>query len=379
MDTREVAFDVAIALAATAISFSIFLSLTDRAISEDRGDAVIWILLAVHGLSLVIRRIRPLLALSLNVASGLAVLALGWPTVVLGVALVITVYSIGAALPRRTSLIAFVVTACVVVLSELVVSSASDVSTRVGNLLVLAVAWFMGNTIRSRREYAANLERRNQELEAAREELAEKAVAEERVRIARELHDVIAHSMSLIAVQSGVGRRVIESDPAEAKRSLETIEDTSRTALSEVRRVLGLLRDQEEAGQLEPAPTLARLDDLIDQVEGTGLKVDVQRSGDLSNLSPGLELTIFRVVQEALTNVIKHASATRGRVVISRADGAVRIDVVDDGRGETEHRDGTGLRGMRERVEAFGGTVEAGGLAEGGFRVAVSIPAEGAS
>lgn len=379
MATREIAFDVAIALAATAISFSIFLSLPDRAISEARGDAVTWALLALHGLSLVIRRIRPLLALSLNVASGLAVLALGWPTVVLGVALVIAVYSIGAALPRRTSLIGFVVTACVVILGELGVSSASDVSTRVGNLFVLAVAWFMGNTIRSRREYAANLERRNTELEAAREELAEKAVAEERVRIARELHDVIAHSMSLIAVQSGVGRKVIDSDPAEAKRSLETIENTSRTALSEVRRVLGLLRDEEEAGQLEPAPTLARLDDLIDQVEQTGLKVDVQRSGDLSDLSPGLELTIFRVIQEALTNVIKHARATRGRVVISRADGAVRIDVVDDGRGDAEHRDGTGLRGMRERVEAFGGTVESGGLAEGGFRVAVSIPAQGTS
>jgi signal transduction histidine kinase len=229
--------------------------------------------------------------------------------------------------------------------------------------------------MRSRRVYAAKLERRNAELEAARDELAQKVVAEERVRIARELHDVIAHNMSVIAVQAGAGRSIIDIDPTEAKRSLAIIEETSRSALAETRRVLGLLRAPEQAGSVEPAPSLDGLDELLEGVRSAGLEVQLQQSGELGDLTRGQQLAIFRIVQEALTNVIKHSGAKKSRVVLTRSVGELRVEVVDDGAGSRGQAGrGAGLRGMRERVDAYGGRFEAGDLAEGGFKVTASIP-----
>lgn len=380
-DARRLMFDVAVAVAAAAISASIFIPLHKTGTTATgivvRGETSIVVgLLAVHSLCLIARRVRPLVTLGLNLITGLAVVGLGWPPVVLGIASVVAVYSTGAEVPRRLSLVGLAAAELSVVASGFMAVNTPDFSTKFGNVAILGVTWFIGSTIRSRREYALDLERRNRELEAARDELARQAVAQERLRIARELHDVIAHSMSVIAVQSGAGTQVIDTDPAEAKRALQVIEEMSRSSLTEFRRVLGLLRDQDVAGTLDPVPSLEGLQVLIDQVSGSGLDIELQRFGDPPELSPGLQLTIYRIVQEALTNMRRHANARRGRVVIFYESDSVRIEVVDDGAIRSPVREGNGLRGMRERVAMYGGNLDLGVLPEGGFRVAASLPAD---
>ena len=367
-------FDIVLAMLATLLSVSLFLSVTGDS-SVPPGTGWVLILLVIHNGVLALRRIHPAPVLATVLASGLLVLAIGWPTVVLGLAVVVAVYTAGAELPRVPSFIALAAALAAIVLGAVITRDDADLSTYVGNAGVLAAAWFIGTTLRSRREYASSLEQRNRELEEARDELARKAVGEERVRIARELHDVIAHNMSLIAVQAGAGRSIIDTDPAEAKRSLGIIEETSRSALGETRRVLGLLRDPGQGSAFEPAPSLGELEHLLEGVQGAGLEVRLERSGDLSSLSPGLQLALYRIVQEALTNVMKHSGAKKSHVSIARDNGLVQVDVIDDGSGSGDRMaEGTGLRGMKERVDAYGGRFEAGDLPEGGFRVSISVP-----
>ena len=375
LGTRGLLFDAAIALGATAISVSIFVSLLGTAPSATRDEApIVGVLLAIHGLSLLARRLRPLLTLALVLVSGLVIVALGWPPVVLGITVVVAVYSAGAGAPRNPSLVGLTVAELSVFVSALMGSDRPDYGTQLGNAAVLGAFWFIGSTVRSRREYALDLERRNRELEQARRELADRAVAEERLRIARELHDVIAHSMSVIAVQSGAGAHVIDTNPAEAKRALQVIESTSRSTMNEFRRVLGLLRAGNGAAATDPAPSLDSLGPLIEQIRASGLDVDLQRHGPATDLAPGLQLTIYRVVQEALTNALRHADATHARVVISTDPDLVQVEVVDNGNRIPFFTEGNGLRGMRERVEVYGGRLEIGPLPEGGFRVATRLP-----
>jgi signal transduction histidine kinase len=251
----------------------------------------------------------------------------------------------------------------------------------VGNLGVLAAAWVLGRFAHNYRAYAARLEERTAELEQAREELARRAVADERLRLARELHDVVAHAMSVIAVQSGVGAHIATTQPREARRSLAAIEATSRAALTELRRLLGVLRQEgEPEGDLAPVPGLADLDGLLAELGKAGLAVRLQVEGTPSPLPAGVDLSAYRIVQEALTNVVKHAGPARARVVVGYRDQDVTVEVIDDGRGAaTSVRDGRvgtghGLVGMRERVAAFGGDLEVGPRPAGGFRVAARLP-----
>ena len=212
-------------------------------------------------------------------------------------------------------------------------------------------------------------------LENERAEEAKRAVAEERLRIAQDLHDVVAHSMGVIAVQAGVGAHVIDTDPVEAKKSLEAISQTSRSTLAEIRRMLGVLREDENASY-EPAPGLADLDRLVRDVEGAGLDVDVRNEGPHTQLPPGVDFTAYRIVQEALTNVLKHAGHAHASVVVGYEENALRLEIADDGRGVNGRAapGGHGLMGMRERVGVYGGSFEAGPRTGGGFRVAVRIP-----
>ena len=245
------------------------------------------------------------------------------------------------------------------------------------NFVLYAAAYLFGSTVRNRRLYGEQLEERARALEKDREEDAKRAVAEERLRIAQELHDVVAHSMGVIAVQAGVGAHVIDTDPDEAKRSLEAISHTSRSTLVEIRRMLGVLRE-DEAAAYEPAPGLADLDRLVRDVGGAGLEVDVQSEGARCELPPGVDCTAYRIVQEALTNVLKHAGRARATVVVGYDDGALRLEIADDGRGVNGRAEtaGHGLLGMRERVGVYGGSFEAGPRTGGGFRVAVRLPYE---
>jgi signal transduction histidine kinase len=236
-------------------------------------------------------------------------------------------------------------------------------------------AYAIGTAMRNRRLYMQQLEERAVALERERDEEAQRAVADERLRIAQDLHDVVAHSMGVIAVQAGVGAHVIDTDPAEAKKSLEAIAHTSRTTLTELRRMLGVLRDDSGASYA-PAPGLADLDRLVRDVVTAGLPVDVAFDGARTEIPPGVDFTAYRIVQEALTNVLKHAGPAHARVVIGYEPSVVRIEVVDDGRGVNGRASegGHGLMGMRERVSVYGGSFDAGPAPGGGFRVAVRLP-----
>jgi signal transduction histidine kinase len=235
--------------------------------------------------------------------------------------------------------------------------------------------FFFGVAIQNRRLYMQQLEARAALLERERDEEAKRAVADERLRIAQELHDVVAHSMGVIAVQAGVGAHVIDNDPAEAKKSLEAIAATSRSTLTEIRRLLGVLR-ADEGGAYEPAPGLADLDRLVADVDSAGLPVDVRIEGTRHDVPPGVDLTAYRIVQEALTNVLKHAGPAHATVVVGYEPSALRLEIADDGRGVNGRATdgGHGLVGMRERVGVYGGTLEAGPAAGGGFRVLARLP-----
>jgi signal transduction histidine kinase len=254
-------------------------------------------------------------------------------------------------------------------------TKALDGPSLVLNFALYTVAFMFGSVVRNRRLYTEQLEQRADVLERERDEEARRAVAEERLRIAQELHDVVAHSMGVIAVQAGVGAHVIDTDPAEAKKSLEAISRTSRSSLAEIRRMLGVLREDEGA-QYTPAPGLADLDRLAQEVRGAGVDVEVDWEGTRNELPPGVDFTAYRIVQESLTNVLKHAGKAKVQVTICYEPDALQIEVVDDGRGVNGRATGGGhgLIGMRERAGVYGGSFAAGPRTGGGFRVAVRLP-----
>jgi signal transduction histidine kinase len=243
--------------------------------------------------------------------------------------------------------------------------------------LFYALAVILGRGLHRRRGLTAALQERTVELAAEREEKARLAVIEERARIARELHDVIAHTLSVVVLKAAVQRRALGDDRPETGRALAEIEEAGRESLVELRRLLGVLRRPSDPAAPEPQPGLAALDGLFAQVRDAGLELDVAVEGEAVRLPPGLDLAAYRVVQEALTNAIKHAGA--GRVVVSvRYRGReLALDVVDDGRG---HGNGTipgagqGLIGMRERVELYGGELRTGRRPGSGFEVSARFP-----
>jgi signal transduction histidine kinase len=236
-----------------------------------------------------------------------------------------------------------------------------------GYAISVAGAAIIGHNIRLRRET------RTQEARTATAE-AERAVSDERLRIARELHDVVAHAMSIVAVQAGVAAHIIDDQPDEAKRMLENVRRTSHEALDEMRRLLGVLRGGDAA--LAPAPGLHDVDDLVDSMRSSGIPVSLAVTGTRVDVPGGVDLTAYRIVQEALTNVLKHAGPNvQVDVAIEYEPGTVRVEVLDDGRGAAVHADGGhGLLGMRERVSVFGGELVAGPKPGGGFRVSATLP-----
>ena len=252
-------------------------------------------------------------------------------------------------------------------------------STWVASLLAVAVAWLWGENLRNRRARWAAMEERARRLEAEREERDRQAVTAERLRIARELHDVVAHSMSVIAVQSGVANHVIDSRPAQARQALATIEATSRSALVELRRLLGVLRQGDDpVASLEPNPGMAELGRLADQIRSAGVEVELKVEGEPGDLPPGVDLSAFRIAQEGLTNVLKHGGGV-ARVLVRYSPGAVAVEIADDGRAgaaDVAPAEGTGhgLIGMRERVAVFGGELTAGPVPGGGYRMAARLP-----
>jgi signal transduction histidine kinase len=373
-------FDVGLALVAAGLS-TIFFVVELVGEGLPRGLlAVGYALALLHTLPLAVRRLFPLAVLAITVASGLVFATLGLPPVFLGVAILVAVYSVAAYGDRWVSLGGLAAAAVGSAAIQLT-PSRFQWPTPVTNTLVIGAAWLLGHFAHNYRAYAARLEERTAELEQAREELARRAVTEERLRLARELHDVVAHAMSVIAVQSGVGAHVADTQPEEAAKALAAIEVTSRAALTELRRLLGVLReDSESQGELTPVPGLADLDGLLAEVAKAGLGVRLRVEGTPSPLPAGVDLSAYRIVQEALTNVVKHGGPARAQVVVGYHDHEVTLEVTDDGSGvgmetgDGQARVGHGLIGMRERVAAFGGDLEVGPQPDGGFRVAARLP-----
>ena len=372
------ALDALLALAATVAGVLVLGSMLPPGAGGPRTAAA-YALVVAHNLPIAVRRRFPLPVLAWALVTGLAFASLGLNLVPLGLSILIYVYSVASLCPRRVSLAGLAATEAMIILIFLARPKAlGDWSSLLGDCLAVAAAWLLGDGTRRRQEAVAAARERAAELERAREELARRAVVEERLRIARELHDVVAHSMSIIAVQSGVGAHVLDSQPEEARKALAAVEATSRQALTEMRRLLGVLRQEAEpSGSLTPSPGLAEVDALAADVARAGARVEVRIEGTRPELPLGLDLSAYRIVQEALTNVVRHAGPATARVRIRYAPDTVDIEVVDDGRGAgTGRGDGHGIAGMRERAALYGGSLDAGPLPGGGFRVAARLPVD---
>jgi signal transduction histidine kinase len=373
---RSVAFDVLVASAALVLG-QIEVWGSGSALATHRQGPH-WAQALCYGIPAVLlafRRVRPLPVLLAMIGVMVVEFAAFGSPEGFGVAVppVIAVYTVADLEERRRALWGL---ASVVVLwtAWIAFDPVDDTMTkRVQGLLWLSpwiIAWLIGSLVRSRRLYVQGLVRE-------REEKAATAVAEERNRIARELHDVIGHSVSVMTVQASAVRRLMREDQGRERAALETVESTGREALAEMRRMIGVLRGSDGAPDRTPPPTLAQLDRLVDTVRAAGLDVVVQTEGEPVPLPPGLDLTAYRLVQEALTNTLKHAAATRAAICLRYGDGVLTVAVRDDGRGpEPEAQPGTGLLGMRERVAVYGGHLFAGTADGGGYELRAELPLE---
>jgi signal transduction histidine kinase len=328
------------------------------------------------------RRRRPLLVLGAVELGVVLHLVLVTPDLRVGAfPLVVAVYSLALRGQRAVSLRAAAAVAAIntaVVGIEYLLGNWTGIGDTLFHAVLVAAAWAVGENLRTRRAYLAGLVERAERLERERETATQRAALEERARIARELHDVVAHHVSAIAVQAGAAEEIAERDPARARAVLATIQSTSRQALAEMRALVGVLQD-EPAPQLTPAARLADVEQLVAHSRDAGLDVRLRVDGAPRALPEALDLSAYRIVQEALTNTLKHAGAVHVDVAVRYGDDAVELLVEDDGRtsaadGAALPGAGRGLVGMRERVALFHGQLDVGRTARGGFRVHAVLP-----
>ena len=330
------------------------------------------------------RRRRPIAAaLTMALALLLATALGGAPTRATGIvaliALVSGAYMLGARTQGRV-LAAGTIALIVALAADAIVEESQTVSALLFfTFFVVGLPVAAGQATRSRAQLADELADRAVALERARGGEAQAAVQEERARIARELHDVVAHDVSVMVVQAAAAKRIVEREPDRAEEAIVSIEGTGREALAEMRRLLGVLRRGDEDLALAPQPSLSRVDALLARTRAAGLDVALERSGDDAPLPAGVDLAAYRVVQEALANVVRHAGAEHATVRLTYDPRAVVVEVVDDGRGAANGggKAGHGLIGLRERVDLYGGDFEAGPRAEGGFGVRARLPVAG--
>jgi signal transduction histidine kinase len=329
-------------------------------------------------LPLALRRVVPLISEIAILGGSFTLLSLSYDAGALQISVMVALFSVGAhSRSTRESLAGLAAGFVFTVLIGLRPGNQ-------GSLWIFFVfglmggLWLVGDTLRRRTSQLAALEARAAALELEREEESGRAVAEERARIARELHDIIAHSVSVMVVQAAAARRVLDSQPDAARASLEAIETTGRQALSEMRRLLGVMRREDVREDAKaPQPSLARVATLVDEMRAAGLPVELRVEGEAGPVPPGVDVSAYRVVQEALTNALRHAAAASVSVVVRYGPDDVEVEVSDDGHGPQEDPDsvgGHGLIGMRERVALFRGDFEAGPRAGGGFAVRARLP-----
>lgn len=342
-------------------------------------------LTAFQTLPIAARRAVPLPVLTVVLSADLAPLLLqlgGWsPGLTIGslFGLLVAIYTVNADRPRPIALAATAAIPLSVIAAMLATRQPQEDFgwLLISIVMLTATVALAGGYVRERRIDAEALVRRAMALEAQRDESARRAAAEERARIARELHDVVVHSMSVMVVQAGAARRIFADDPERAREAVRSIEVTGRDALAELRRLLGLLRRGErDDDALAPQLGLGHVPALARQFTDAGLAVEVVLDAGGRALPPGADMSAYRIVQEALTNTLKHANATRARVTVRADADGVEVEVTDDGQGATAavDADGKGLIGMRERVAFFGGDFRAGSRAGGGFTVWARFP-----
>ncbi|GAA3864904.1 sensor histidine kinase [Saccharothrix violaceirubra] len=354
--------DVSLAGAFAALTIT---TLVTRGVTDPKA----YVLAALASLPLALRQRAPVLTMCVTVAASMA-FALDtegrfpdW-----GIAILVSLFTVATLRPRWVAAAMFTLATLSTALMFLYLRAVLVVPEVLQSSMVLLGAWALGE---STRRWGLRME--------SLAERAARAADDERGRIARELHDVVAHHMSVVSLQAGVARYVLDSDPDTARTAITTVADTSREALSELRRLLVVLRI-DDRGELAPQPGLADLDRLVDRTRQAGVPVAVEVLGTARTLPPGQDLCAYRVTQEALTNVLKHGGRATARITLDyRRDGVLTLHVVNDGSpppppppGHTPH----GIQGMRERAGLYGGVVEAGPV-EGGFGVVLRLPTEG--
>lgn len=335
-----------------------------------------YLLLAAGSIALLWRRSLPLIVLVVTLTASLV-----WDVIGLAggpsLAIFVSLYGVGRYIEKdRSSFLALAGAAILVIANDMI--EREPVSVMGFSIALVFVPWYLGRRIKERREYLALLEERAEYLERERAAEAQQAVDEERTRIARELHDLVAHRVSMITVQAGAAQTVAVSDPEKAIRAMEAVEEEGREALRELRQVLGVLRPGEERKGLAPMHGLADIPGLVDEMNGVGIAVSLSNAGVPDVLPARIDLASYRIVQEALTNVLKHAGPDpKPEVRLSSDDHTLTIEVTDQGSGvSTLPGSGHGLVGMRERATLLGGTFEAGPSLRGGFRIMARLPLE---
>ncbi|WP_069886560.1 sensor histidine kinase [Streptomyces luteocolor] len=373
MRIRPLIVDVLIAVALTTVA--VLLGEESAAQGWPELDSLGYALVALVNVPVVARSKAPLTVLIVVHLAWIAYVTAGYWPVVCTFGPMLILYTVASLRPLRVSLACAGLMAAVWIYAGAISAHAvmaSVVGQAVGFSLVILR---FGYVARRSAELARQLKREQ-------DERARREVAEERGRIARELHDVVAHHMSVISVQAGLATFVFGSDPATARTALGTIAGTSGEALEELRRMLRVLRAEDGGHDGEepaaPMPGLARLDEMVERVRAGGVPVELRVTGTPRPLAPGVELCAYRVVQEALTNVLKHAHGAAAEVELAYRGGHIEVSVTDDGKGVIPARvrtgSGHGLLGMRERAKLYGGTISIGPLSEGGFAVRLTLP-----
>ncbi|WP_163509910.1 sensor histidine kinase [Fodinicola acaciae] len=333
-----------------------------------------YVLVVAQSLPLALRRRFPLVVLTvcgvLAMIYGISPL----PDPPVPYAVLVAVYSAAAHSRRLGSIIAAVTTA-VAIITSLLLDPAADFGDATFLLPVFATAWLLGDSVRRRQELATEMAARTEYLERTREAEASAAVAAERNRIARDMHDVIAHHLSMMVVQAEAGPVVVAADPGRAAEAFDAISAAGKQALTEMRRLLGVLREGEKA-PLRPQPGVADIGELVERVRSTGLDVRLDTAGEPATLPQAVDLSVYRLVQEALTNCVRHANADRVNVTLSYENRALTVAVTDNGAGarKAPRPGGHGLVAMRERVALVGGRLEAGPRPDGGWAVRADVP-----
>ena len=383
---RPVVIDVALAALVAAV-WPLLLAMIASSTKTPQPSVPVAILSAIVGaLPIAIRRVRPWWSVGMLIALAAGTLVSDYVWSTAGLATLLVTHTVASWMPLRRALVAFglttaatLSTAYAVRLHRPSLSTGTTLASLIVGSLLLLVVFVSGRFSQTRRAYTAALEERAAQAEANQRVLAEQAVAEERRRIARELHDVVAHHVSAMGVLATGARRTLGRDPDAATAALRAIEQTGRTALRELRRLLNILRadgDEPPETELVPAPGLTAVRGLIEQTRRTGLPVSVRVDGEPYPVDAGIGLTVYRLIQEALTNTAKHAGPAKVQVRLEFSASALGVEVFDTGRGPADDPSltGHGLVGMRERVALYGGELHIGPRPGGGFRVYARIP-----